>query len=161
MFGQSWTLCHLEAAILDAVKYNCICACRIIAFADSSYDTPAHIEEMELQGLRGDTILVEGIRTGAANVAVRLQDPAYRVSLFFPFLLIYETYLSPQSSELSVHEIQSVTIWQYYWVYLLASTVLFPGIFNFFIRKFKTFMSNSSVMVYLYINSIMLCMYVY
>jgi len=65
---------------------------------------------MELQGLRGDTILVEGIRTGAANVAVRLQDPAYRVSLFFPFLLIYETYLSPQSSELSVHEIQSVTI---------------------------------------------------
>ncbi|XP_067936717.1 nuclear pore membrane glycoprotein 210-like [Watersipora subatra] len=51
---------------------------RFITFADSSYDTPSHIELMESQGLRGDTILVQGIKTGSAIVSVRLADPVYK-----------------------------------------------------------------------------------
>ena len=54
---------------------------RIITFRDSSYDTPDHIEAMELEGLQGDTILVEGVKTGSANVQVRLKESIYKVWL--------------------------------------------------------------------------------
>lgn len=58
----------------------CFFLVRIIKFQDSSYDTPKHIEAMESQGLQGDTILVEGFRTGSAKVKVALRDPVYKVS---------------------------------------------------------------------------------
>lgn len=52
---------------------------RIIKFADSTYDTPAHIERMEAQGQTGDTILVEGAKTGSAKVRVQPRDAVYKV----------------------------------------------------------------------------------
>lgn len=53
---------------------------RFIDFKDSNYDTPERIETMESKGLQGDTILVEGVKTGSAYVQVKLTDPAYKVT---------------------------------------------------------------------------------
>jgi len=52
---------------------------RISTFGDSSYDTPPHIEVLEKKGLQGDTILVEGVKTGTAKVQAKLRDSAYKV----------------------------------------------------------------------------------
>ncbi|KAK7447124.1 hypothetical protein BaRGS_00040214 [Batillaria attramentaria] len=51
---------------------------RIKRFADSHYTTPHHIAPLEDMGLQGDTILVEGIRTGSAKCQTRLRDTVYR-----------------------------------------------------------------------------------
>lgn len=53
--------------------------CRIIPFSESSYDSPPHIEIMEAKGMNGDTILVEGVKTGSAKVQVKLKDHVYKV----------------------------------------------------------------------------------
>ncbi|PVD33180.1 hypothetical protein C0Q70_04429, partial [Pomacea canaliculata] len=51
---------------------------RIKRFSESHYTTPSHIVPLEEQGLQGDTILVEGIRTGSARCSARLKDVAYK-----------------------------------------------------------------------------------
>ena len=67
----------LRSSTLFALFY-----CRIITFAESSYDTPPHIEHMESKGLTGDIILAEGVKTGSAKVRVQPRDPAYKVCEF-------------------------------------------------------------------------------
>ncbi|XP_060082895.1 nuclear pore membrane glycoprotein 210-like [Ylistrum balloti] len=51
---------------------------RIIKFSESHYTRPSHIDRLEGRGLQGDMILVEGIRTGSANVKSIIRDPAYK-----------------------------------------------------------------------------------
>ncbi|XP_076471495.1 nuclear pore membrane glycoprotein 210-like [Babylonia areolata] len=54
---------------------------RIKRFSESHYTTPPHIVPLEELGLQGDTILVEGIRTGSAKCLTRLKDPVYKQSV--------------------------------------------------------------------------------
>jgi len=63
-----------------SVGYIQLVCYRIIKFAESHYTTPAHIEHLEDRGLQGDEILVEGIRTGSANVKSVIKDPVYKVT---------------------------------------------------------------------------------
>ncbi|XP_070200007.1 nuclear pore membrane glycoprotein 210-like [Littorina saxatilis] len=51
---------------------------RIKRFAESHYTTPSHIAPLEERGLQGDSILVEGIRTGSAKISTRLKDSVYK-----------------------------------------------------------------------------------
>ncbi|XP_021353376.1 nuclear pore membrane glycoprotein 210-like isoform X2 [Mizuhopecten yessoensis] len=51
---------------------------RIIKFSESHYTRPAYIDRLEGRGLQGDMILVEGIRTGSANVKSVIRDRAYK-----------------------------------------------------------------------------------
>ncbi|XP_041366942.1 nuclear pore membrane glycoprotein 210-like [Gigantopelta aegis] len=63
-------------AVMDA--HNIL---RIKRFAESHYTAPHHIATLEQRGLQGDTILVEGIRTGSAKVSTRLKDSQYKSSV--------------------------------------------------------------------------------
>ncbi|KAL8601946.1 hypothetical protein ACOMHN_008438 [Nucella lapillus] len=51
---------------------------RIKRFSESHYTTPIHIVPLEERGMQGDTILVEGIRTGSAKCITRLRDSVYK-----------------------------------------------------------------------------------
>ena len=52
-----------------------LCLCfSMKRFAVSHYVSAAHIRDLEDRGLQGDTILVEGIRTGSARCLARLRD---------------------------------------------------------------------------------------
>lgn len=63
---------------LNSSNFSIMCY-RISPFKGSNFEAPPHIKAMESQGLQGDTILVEGIKTGSANVKVKLKDKAYKV----------------------------------------------------------------------------------
>ena len=52
---------------------------RFLTYRESDYDTPDHIKPMEKRGVQGDSILVNGIRTGSAVVQAQLKDPVYKV----------------------------------------------------------------------------------
>ncbi|XP_065558843.1 nuclear pore membrane glycoprotein 210-like [Artemia franciscana] len=50
-------------------------AIRIVSFEDSKYDASQSVEKLEKSGKRGDTILIEGMKTGSAKICVRFEDP--------------------------------------------------------------------------------------
>ena len=61
-------------------------AIRIVSFEDSKYDASQSVEKLEKSGKRGDTILIEGMKTGSAKICVRFEDPLLKVRLFLFFL---------------------------------------------------------------------------
>lgn len=63
---------------IDSTMYNYY---RMLKFHESQYSRPKYIDTLESSGLQGDMLLVEGIRTGSANVKAILKDPAYKVLL--------------------------------------------------------------------------------
>jgi nuclear pore complex protein Nup210 len=44
---------------------------RFIPWADSPYNTEPILEQLEKQGQQGNTVLLEGVKTGSAKVSVR------------------------------------------------------------------------------------------
>jgi len=54
--------------------------CRFIPFTQSPYKAPAGVAALETNGLRGSTVLVEGVKTGSAYIIVDLGDTYYQVS---------------------------------------------------------------------------------
>jgi hypothetical protein len=53
-------------------NYSHLCSCvRFIPWADSPYDTEPSLEQLEKQGLQGNKVLLEGVKTGSAKVSVR------------------------------------------------------------------------------------------
>ncbi|XP_053448487.1 nuclear pore membrane glycoprotein 210-like isoform X2 [Nycticebus coucang] len=51
---------------------------RILKYSEAEYSSPVYIAEMEKEEKQGDTILVSGIRTGAAVIKVRIHEPFYK-----------------------------------------------------------------------------------
>ncbi|XP_074836605.1 nuclear pore membrane glycoprotein 210-like isoform X2 [Carettochelys insculpta] len=51
---------------------------RILKYSEAEYSPPDYIVEMETTGKQGDRILVSGVKTGAAVIKVRIQEPAYK-----------------------------------------------------------------------------------
>ncbi|XP_018577251.1 nuclear pore membrane glycoprotein 210 [Anoplophora glabripennis] len=51
---------------------------RYITFRDSPYETPPAISALENEGKKGYSILLEGVKSGAAKVTVRLPWPEYK-----------------------------------------------------------------------------------
>ncbi|XP_011500196.1 PREDICTED: nuclear pore membrane glycoprotein 210 [Ceratosolen solmsi marchali] len=51
---------------------------RFITFQESPYETPSSIEMLDAIGKTGNIILLEGIKTGTAKVAVKILYPEYR-----------------------------------------------------------------------------------
>jgi nuclear pore complex protein Nup210 len=53
---------------------------RFLPFSESLYNAPASISTLEERRLQGSQVLVEGLKTGSANVFAKIQDPVYKVS---------------------------------------------------------------------------------
>lgn len=51
---------------------------RFMPFSESPYKAPPGIAALEARRQQGDTVLVEGIKTGSAVVVARINDPLYR-----------------------------------------------------------------------------------
>ncbi|XP_044122351.1 nuclear pore membrane glycoprotein 210-like isoform X3 [Neovison vison] len=51
---------------------------RILKYSEAEYSPPVYIAEMEKEEKQGDTVLVSGVRTGAAVVRVRIFEPFYK-----------------------------------------------------------------------------------
>ncbi|XP_075763430.1 nuclear pore membrane glycoprotein 210-like isoform X2 [Pelodiscus sinensis] len=51
---------------------------RILKYSEAEYSPPDYIVEMETAEKQGDRILVSGIKTGAAVIKVRIQEPTYK-----------------------------------------------------------------------------------
>uniref|UniRef100_A0A670JKH2 Nucleoporin 210 like n=1 Tax=Podarcis muralis TaxID=64176 RepID=A0A670JKH2_PODMU len=51
---------------------------RILKYSEAEYSPPDYVVEMEREEKQGDRILVSGIKTGAAVVKVRIQEPVYK-----------------------------------------------------------------------------------
>ncbi|XP_015668822.1 nuclear pore membrane glycoprotein 210-like [Protobothrops mucrosquamatus] len=51
---------------------------RILKYSEAEYSPPDYIVQMEKEEKQGDRILVSGIRTGAAVIKVRIQEPVYK-----------------------------------------------------------------------------------
>uniref|UniRef100_A0A8C3SI72 PO210 protein n=1 Tax=Chelydra serpentina TaxID=8475 RepID=A0A8C3SI72_CHESE len=51
---------------------------RILKYSEAEYSPPDYIVEMEQAEKQGDRILVSGIKTGAAIIKVRIQEPTYK-----------------------------------------------------------------------------------
>ncbi|XP_044847945.1 nuclear pore membrane glycoprotein 210-like isoform X4 [Mauremys mutica] len=51
---------------------------RILKYSEAEYSPPDYIVEMEQAGKQGDRTLVSGIKTGAAIIKVRIQEPTYK-----------------------------------------------------------------------------------
>uniref|UniRef100_A0A8C0G9P2 Uncharacterized protein n=1 Tax=Chelonoidis abingdonii TaxID=106734 RepID=A0A8C0G9P2_CHEAB len=51
---------------------------RILKYCEAEYSPPDYIVEMEQAGKQGDRTLVSGIKTGAAIIKVRIQEPTYK-----------------------------------------------------------------------------------
>jgi len=51
---------------------------RISKFIDSEYEVTESIKQLESIGLSGHKILIEGLKTGTANVQSKLLDPVYK-----------------------------------------------------------------------------------
>lgn len=43
---------------------------RLISFKDSPYEIPKTVQSLDLRGLKGHVVLLEGIKTGTANVNI-------------------------------------------------------------------------------------------
>lgn len=52
---------------------------RILKYSEAEYSPPDYIVQMETEEKQGDRILVSGIKTGAAVIKVRIQEPVYKV----------------------------------------------------------------------------------
>uniref|UniRef100_A0A8C4Y7J6 Nucleoporin 210 like n=1 Tax=Gopherus evgoodei TaxID=1825980 RepID=A0A8C4Y7J6_9SAUR len=50
----------------------------ILKYSEAEYSPPDYIVEMEQAGKQGDRTLVSGIKTGAAIIKVRIQEPTYK-----------------------------------------------------------------------------------
>lgn len=53
---------------------------RFIPFSESPYKATPGVAALEAKRMQGDTVLLEGIKTGSAEVIVRINDPLYKVS---------------------------------------------------------------------------------
>lgn len=51
---------------------------RFMPFSESSYQVPPGVAVLEAKRQHGDTVLVEGLKTGSAIVVARINDPLYR-----------------------------------------------------------------------------------
>ncbi|XP_063002325.1 nuclear pore membrane glycoprotein 210-like [Elgaria multicarinata webbii] len=51
---------------------------RILKYSEAEYSPPDYVVEMEREEKQGDRILVSGIKTGAAVIKVRIQEPVYK-----------------------------------------------------------------------------------
>ncbi|XP_006264393.3 nuclear pore membrane glycoprotein 210-like [Alligator mississippiensis] len=64
---------------------------RILKYSEAEYSPPDYIVELERAEKQGDRILVSGIKTGAAVVKVRIQEPVYKkISAALVRLLVLE-----------------------------------------------------------------------
>lgn len=61
----SWTISSGGRSDVSG-KHNAI---RFINFKDSSYEIPKSIQRLNNEGLMGHLILLEGVKTGTANVS--------------------------------------------------------------------------------------------
>ncbi|XP_046870414.1 LOW QUALITY PROTEIN: nuclear pore membrane glycoprotein 210-like, partial [Hypomesus transpacificus] len=70
---------------------------RFVRFSEAGYSPPRHILSLEEAGRRGDLVLLEGVRSGVAQVRVSLADPEYkRVEPVMVILSVTDRlYLSP------------------------------------------------------------------
>uniref|UniRef100_H9GI75 BIG2 domain-containing protein n=1 Tax=Anolis carolinensis TaxID=28377 RepID=H9GI75_ANOCA len=64
---------------------------RVLKYSEAEYSPPDYVIEMEREEKQGDRTLVSGIKTGAAVVKVRIQEPIYKkVAAAFVRLLVLE-----------------------------------------------------------------------
>uniref|UniRef100_A0A7M4E290 Nucleoporin 210 like n=1 Tax=Crocodylus porosus TaxID=8502 RepID=A0A7M4E290_CROPO len=64
---------------------------RILKYSEAEYSPPDYVVELERAEKQGDRILVSGIKTGAAVVKVRIQEPVYKkISAALVRLLVLE-----------------------------------------------------------------------
>lgn len=59
---------------------------KISKFIDSEYEVSDSIKQLESVGLTGHKILIEGLKTGQANVQAKLVDPFYKSVLKSPLV---------------------------------------------------------------------------
>lgn len=52
---------------------------RFIPFSESPYNAPPGVGNLEAKRMQGDTVLLEGIKTGSAVVIAKVNDPSYKV----------------------------------------------------------------------------------
>jgi hypothetical protein len=64
---------------------------RFIPFSESPYNAAPGIATLEAKRMQGSTILLEGIKTGSAEVIARVNDPMYKV-ISWLCLCRYELY---------------------------------------------------------------------
>jgi nuclear pore complex protein Nup210 len=53
---------------------------RFIPFSESLYKATDGVATLEAKRMQGDTVLLEGIKTGSADVIARVNDPFYKVT---------------------------------------------------------------------------------
>lgn len=51
---------------------------RFMTFQESPYETPHSVEMLDIVGKTGNIVLLEGVKTGTAKVAVKILYPEYR-----------------------------------------------------------------------------------
>jgi hypothetical protein len=59
---------------------------RLSKFIESEYAVSDSIRQLELIGLSGHKILIEGLKTGMANVQAKLIDSSYKETLKTPLV---------------------------------------------------------------------------
>ncbi|XP_013919450.1 PREDICTED: nuclear pore membrane glycoprotein 210-like [Thamnophis sirtalis] len=64
----------------------------ILKYSEAEYSPPDYIVQMEKEEKQGDRILVSGIKTGAAVIKVRIEEPVYKVVPVLPGSLALEVY---------------------------------------------------------------------
>ncbi|KAL8184556.1 UNVERIFIED_CONTAM: hypothetical protein K2H54_020351, partial [Gekko kuhli] len=76
---------------------------RILKYSEAEYSPPDYIVEMEREEKQGDRILVSGIKTGAAVIKVRIQEPSYKkVAAAMVRLLVLENIFLMPSYDVSL-----------------------------------------------------------
>ncbi|XP_077177559.1 nuclear pore membrane glycoprotein 210-like [Paroedura picta] len=76
---------------------------RILKYSEAEYSPPDYIVEMEREEKQGDRILVSGIKTGAAVIKVRIQEPTYKkVAAALVRLLVLENIFLIPSYDVSL-----------------------------------------------------------
>lgn len=53
--------------------------CRFVRFSEAGYSPPHHILSLEEAGQKGDSVLLEGVRSGVVQVRASLSHPDYKV----------------------------------------------------------------------------------
>nr|XP_056709486.1 nuclear pore membrane glycoprotein 210-like [Euleptes europaea] len=76
---------------------------RILKYSEAEYSPPDYIVKMEREEKQGDRVLVSGIKTGAAVVKVRMQEPTYKkVAAALVRLLVLENIFLIPSHDVSL-----------------------------------------------------------
>jgi hypothetical protein len=86
---------------------------RFIPFSESPYKATPGVAILEVKHLQGDTVLLEGIKTGSAEVIARVNDPSYKsMEARVRIIVVASLLLEPSEAWVVPGTILPLTLWQ-------------------------------------------------